>query len=122
VICELPEREFVIVRSDVAQSQTPVFETLNQFLTDGYILDPMFNSKPIRLENAVIYHLIKYNQEELEALQAEQEVAEPEIVSVKSVSYEEVDALIAEGYKPRDFYAKNVIMIKIKEPEEVKES
>lgn len=36
---------------------------------------------------------------------------EDKVISVKSVDYDLVDKMIESGYQPKDYYAKNVIMV-----------
>ena len=48
-------------------------------------------------------HSLEYN---------EYEEAESLVVSIKKVPHEEADKLIAEGYQPKEYYAKDVVMVK----------
>lgn len=112
----MPERKMIAIQPTGIGSEDFIKDSdkLSKMFNDGWILDPLFNSKPIRLENAVIYHLIKYSPEE----KTEFEASEAKVESVKSVGYEQVDELIKQGYQPRDYYAKIVIMIKMEEKTE----
>jgi len=74
----------------------------------GWILDPdIYGGRPLRLENAVVYHLIKY--EEGEEPQPE---TEGKIISIKSVPIAEADKLLKDHYEIADRYAKTVTLIK----------
>jgi len=103
------ERSYHIVNLN-SVTQTTNMESVNRELNNGWILDPLFNSKPIRLENAVIYHLAKFTEEELMELQ--EEPVESEIVSVRSVGLDGVDELLKEGYTVHALYAKNAVLVK----------
>lgn len=102
---KMPERRVIVGDTETIVEYANLVTALN----DGWVLDPLFNSKPIRLDNAVIYHLIKYAEGE-----EPQEPETPKVESVKSVGYEEVDDLIKQGYQPRDYYAKSVTLIKMR--------
>lgn len=112
----MPERKIVCLQPEGETTKTFIdaSDKLSGMFNEGWILDPIFGGKALKLEHAIVYHLVFYSPEELEAMQAEEILQDPEVQSVKSVGYEEVDSLIAEGYKPRDYYAKNVVMIKMK--------
>ena len=81
---------------------------VNEQMQKGWILNPeIYAGKPLRLDNAVVYHIVKYTEEEMVELNKKEE-----IVSVKSVDLNDVDALLKEGYTVKELYAKNAVLIK----------
>ena len=93
------------------------FQQLIDSLNDDWVLDPIFNSKPIRLENTIVYHLIKYSEEEeIQRLQTG-----PKAVSIKKVPHNEADELLKQGYVLKDTYAKDVVLVKYEEKEKKKQ-
>jgi len=103
------ERSFLVVNPKEDGAIIELSKLIDA-LSDGYILDPMFNSKPLRLENSVIYHIAKFTEEELAEL--EKEPVESKIVSVRSVELDGVDELLKEGYTVHALYAKNAVLTK----------
>lgn len=88
------------------------YDEVVQLLADGWILDPqIYKATPMRLEASVVYHLVKFSEEELAARAKEKEL-EPQIQSMVKVPYAEVDALLEQGYTIKDSYAKDVVMVK----------
>jgi len=83
-------------------------------LLDGWILAPdIYDGKPLRTENAIVYHLVKY--EEGEEPVAETEENDPIVMTV-SVSHDpdEQRKWVDEGYVIPDksfVYAKNAVMV-----------
>ena len=107
----MPERKIVqaITQRD--------YDQVVQLLGDGWILDTrIYDGRPMRLEAAIVYHLVKFSEEELAAL-AYEKLLEPQILSMVKVPYAEVDALLEQGYTVKDSYAKDVVMVKIGAPE-----
>jgi len=100
------------------------FQKLIDALKDGWILDPTLylsggRPQPMRLENAVIYHLIKYTNEELVAMAEEQKVFEQseidkklglKIIKIAKVPWEEVNDLLDKGYVIRQEWAKEALL------------
>jgi len=102
----LPERK--ILRAHYQE----IYDQVVQLLADGWILDPnIYKGVPMRLETGIVYHLIKYSEEELAARAREKEL-EPQIVDVKKVPHDEVEALVKQGYKVETIYAKDVVLVK----------
>lgn len=102
----MPERKIILA---VTQAN---YDAVAELLSQGWILDTrMYNGRPMRLQAATVYHLIKFSDEELAAMAKEKEL-EPQILSVKRVSHDEVDALIEQGYTVKDTYAKDVVLVK----------
>lgn len=68
------------------------FNNVTEALHDGWVLDPdIYDGRPIRLENSVVYHLIKYEEGE-EPVEAEEPAGKFDgVVSVRSVPLNEVD-------------------------------
>ena len=103
----MPERKIVLARYQDEYDRIP------QLLGDGWILDNrIYKGSPMRLEAGIVYHLIKFSEGELVVMAREKEF-EPQILSMKKVSYEEVDALIEQGYTVKDTYAKEVVLVKM---------
>lgn len=95
----------------------PNFNTVCDLFKEGWILDPsIYDGKPLRLENGVVYHLVKYEEGE-----APVEEAEARIESIKSVAINEADEWLAQGYEVKDTFAKTVTLVKLSEIEEKKE-
>ncbi len=90
----------------IATSQVD-YNVVTLRLKEGWILDPEL--KTIRLDDSVVYHLIKYSEEEMTVLQ---EQTEERIASIKSVNIEEADEYLKQGYEIKDTYAKTVTIIK----------
>jgi len=91
----------------LVDDQSTLNEVVRAIETDGYTIDP--DLKIVRLENAAIYHLVKYSEEELQAQEVEEE---QRIMSIKSVNIEDADELLDQGYEVKDTYAKTVTVIK----------
>lgn len=107
----MPERK--IIRT-VHQEH---YDQVVQLLEGGWILDPsIYKATPMRLETGIVYHLIRYTEDELAALAREKEL-EPQIQSMVKVPYAEVDALLEQGYTVKDSYAKDVVLVKTGAPE-----
>jgi len=84
------------------------FSTVREILEEGWVLDPgVYDGKPMRLDNAIVYHLVKYVEGEEPS-----EVVEPRVESIKSVAINEADEFLAEGYEIKDTFAKTVTLIK----------
>jgi len=79
-----------------------------QYLREGWLIDP--DLKILRLESAAIYHLVKYSEEEAQAMA--QTALEDRVVSLKSVAIEETDTYLAQGYEVKDTFAKTVTLEK----------
>ena len=106
----MPERKIVL-----AFNQKDYDEVV-KLLADGWILDPnIYKATPMRLEAMVVYHLVKFSEEELAARAREKDL-EPQIQSMVKVPYAEVDALLEQGYTIKDSYAKDVVMVKTGAP------
>jgi hypothetical protein len=102
----MPERKIVL-----AKTQEDFGEVV-KLVDQGWLLDSaMYEGRPLRLEDAVVYHLIKFSAEELAAMAKEAEL-EPEIISMVKVPYDKVDELLEKGYKVKDTYAKDVVLTK----------
>ena len=112
------EKGLLVINGDETSEK---LTEINNIFLKGWMLDPMFKSNPIRLDTAAIYHIIKYTEEELEALTKgeEEEVTLGEfddLTGAISVNLgDEVEEKIKEGYKVYKIYAKNVVMIKREE-------
>ena len=89
---------------------------------EGWLLDPLFDSKPLRLEAAIVFPLVKYESEE-EKPKAVEEVKAGEFDDVddmKDVPNAEVSDLLKQGYQIQTIYQKNTILLKKKQKEEPK--
>lgn len=85
------------------------FNAVNSHMQNGWAINPYISGgKPLRLEHAVVYHLIKFSPEEIAGLNQKEQ-----IVSVKSVDLNEVDALLEQGYVVKELYAKNAVLVKM---------
>lgn len=99
------------------------FDRMTKSLQDGWEQDNRFGNKGIIvLENAVVYHLIRYTPEEKKQLQLEQakSIGLPEIIDFESVD----NTLVGDKLRcnlgwiilDKDhIYAKSTILIKLKE-------
>ena len=92
------------------------FEDVNNLFKDGWNLNPNLKNPLVTLESAIVYHLAKLTEAELEVLAAK----EPKITSVKSIDINEADQYLQQGYEVHDFFAKTVTIIK-RQKEEKKE-
>jgi hypothetical protein len=111
----MPERKIVIIHGDF--NEPP--DNFNKLFNEGFQLDrTIHGSGIVALENASIYHFIKYSPEEIAALQTVEEEKEKKIsfkaVSMISVPLADVDAKLKEGYEiiPDKIYAKEAVLIK----------
>ena len=103
----MPERKII-----AAWTQKD-YDRLVELLGDGWILDPnIYKATPMRIDYGIVYHLIKFSEDELAARAREIEL-EPQILSMVKVPYAEVDALLEQGYTVKDSYAKDVVLVKI---------
>ena len=93
--------------------ENPITE-INDLISEGFVLNPDFGL--VRFENSAVYHLVKYTDEELEALKGDEEL-DPEIASIRSVAINDADQLIEQGYTVKDTFAKTVTLIKYAEVE-----
>lgn len=94
------------------------YRPLRDALDEGWILDPMLTSgKPYILENATIWPLVFYeNDEEKPKTTEEKKLSEFDTVeSFKDVPNAEVDALLKQGYIIYQIFSKNTILLKRKE-------
>jgi len=92
------------------------YDVVNNAFEAGWVLDPdMYGGKPVRLENAVIYHLVQYESEDEKPV-VEEEI-EQEIISIQSVPINEADRLVQAGYVLKDTFAKTVTLVKYAEKE-----
>ena len=96
------------------------FQKVIDALADGWVLDSsMYQSggraQPMRLDNTVVYHLVKYTEADLEQLQKEILEATPteNIRDVISADFAEVKQKISDGYVVHQIYQKNVILKKL---------
>ena len=123
----MPERKIIILNV-LLDGQLALISALISDLKDGWILNPMMyqsggRAQPMRLENAVIYHLVKFSAEELEALAKERELAEqemfqnkrgPRVVDTQKVStvdgQDEVNALLKKGYTIKQEWSKETLL------------
>jgi hypothetical protein len=110
-------REVVVLRTDLGHERImATADRLNGLLDIDYVLDPLF-PKPMATENARIYHLIKYDEDE--APTAEPDAGKfDDVTNIQSVPINDADALLAQGYTILDNYAKTVTLIKRREEEE----
>lgn len=90
------------------------FDEVNEHFEKGWVLNPsVYDGKPCRLENAIVYHLVRYSEEEKAQLEKEGiGPGEPKIIDVKGVSFPEVEDLIAKGFEVHQIYSKNVVLTK----------
>jgi len=119
----MPERQIVIL-PEILQGDGAIGH-FNDLLSKGWQLDRNVHNGVVPLQNAAIYHLIKYTPEEITALQQArmQEQEEKKAFSLKaasliSVPLAEVDAKLKEGYEivPDKIYAKEAILVKWQQP------
>ena len=107
---------YIEVLKLLSPKEAIVLEKLYDYLKKGYVLDPdIYSGKPVRFDQGVIYHLVKYEDDELPE-EIEEKLSR--IVSIKNVLINEADALIEKGYVIKDTYAKNVTLIKYEEEED----
>lgn len=117
----MPERKIIVVSPGDAFCTEKVTQLLKA-KEDGWTLDPTMycsggRGQPLRLENAVFYHLIKYTEEELEEIaKLQMEEHGPRVVSIRKVPHHEADDLLKQGYTLKDTYAKDVVLVKYEEP------
>lgn len=123
----MPERfTFLIVAT--ASDAEQVMQKLTERLNDGWIVDQNVNQssgrgKPIALDNAIVYHLIKYSDEELEAMAKEKELADQELFQHKQGPHvldtqyadtrenrDEVNALLKKGYTIKQEWAAKALL------------
>ena len=89
-------------------------EELSKFLNAldvGYTLNPKLGV--VQVGDIALYHLVKYDSEE-ERIIVENGVhvnSLADVVSIKSVSYDEADELLKNGYELTDKYAKTVTLV-----------
>ncbi|MBA7652698.1 hypothetical protein ES703_60537 [subsurface metagenome] len=123
----MPERKIIGVSfarlgtTGFTDETDEAFKNLTTAIQEGWRLDPTFyqtagRPQPMRLENAVIYHLIKYSAEELASMAKEKDL-EPQIIDVKKVPHDEVKDLVKQGYRVKEIYAKDVVLVKTGVPE-----
>jgi hypothetical protein len=87
------------------------FNEVNNLLSSGFELNKAVKGTGIiSTENAVVYHLIYYSQEEKRTLASG--AIETKISSVKSVPLEDVDKLLEQDYEVHELYAKTATMVK----------
>jgi len=104
-------------RTIIVASDKNRFSDVNDHFKVGWILDPaIYDGRPLRLDNAVVYLLVKYTEEERE--QHEQQPIEDKVISIRNVPTNDADALIQQGYVIKDTYAKTVTLIKTKVKDE----
>lgn len=84
------------------------FDEVAILLKEGWQLDTRIHRGIITLDMAVVYHLVKYTEEEKQQLTP----FEPSITSVISVPIEEVDSKLKDGYEIKELYAKTATLIK----------
>ena len=107
----MPERKFVLA---ITQKD---YDEVAQLLGQDWVLDNRISEgRPTRLDAGIVYHLVKFSEEELEILAREKE-QEPQVQSVKKVPYDQVDEMLKKGYTIRDTYATHAIMVKTGAPE-----
>ena len=122
----MPERTILGAHVQIGFSNTTdsVFKDLIEKLQNGWVLDPSVytsagKARPVVLENAVIYHLIKYTEEELEAMAKEKELVEtdifnkkqgPKVLQVAKVPWEEVNDLLQKGYRIQQEWSKEALL------------
>jgi len=100
-----------MMRTIVVATDQVNYSDVNERFEDGWILDPaIYDGRPLRLDNAVVYHLVKYTEEEREQL--EQQPIEYKVISIRNVPTNDADELIQQGYEIADRYAKTVTLIK----------
>ena len=112
------------------------FQKLIDAFKDGWVLDPTLyvsggRPQPMRLENAIIYHLIKYTDEELVAMVKEQEDLErleferkqgPRVIKIAKAPWDEVNDLLDKGYVIKQEWSKEALLyLYEKEEDEVNE-
>ena len=84
-------------------------------LTEGWTLDPDFNSNPVKLDTVAFYHLVKLTDEEQIEMDQQPTGKYDDVTSIRSVPIAEADALLNQGYVILDTYAKTVTLIKKQE-------
>ena len=87
---------------------------VNSLLANGWELDPRFDSKPIRLENALVFPLVSYREGEDRLAVSENKklgILE-DVLDVVLVEPSEVTKWYANGYRVHEIYSKYVAMIK----------
>lgn len=110
------KRNIMMITSYAQSENQNNAKALISALDNGWVLDPMFSSKPIRLDNAVVYHLVKYTEEERAALKKlEEEALLPEkerrvIDRVKSSDQEEIRTLLQQGWVIINEWAKETLL------------
>jgi len=94
--------------------------TLNfvkQKLAEGWVLDPTFESKPLRMDAATIFPLVLYEPNDEKPIDEDKPGEFDGVVSLKEAPNAEVDNLLKEGYVIQAIYAKSTILVKRKEAE-----
>lgn len=92
------------------------FDRVSNLMDEDYVLDPdIYGGKPLRLENAVVYHLIKYGEGERPV-----ESTEPTVETVVEVKIgndpEVVKTWIGKGFRVKAFYSGKVQLVKYRDP------
>jgi hypothetical protein len=88
------------------------YSAVNELFETGWVLNPNINNgKPIRLEGAVVYHLVFYHSEDLEAMKQNNN-GKPQIVELHSVPIGEVNTWLVKGFEVEQTFAKNVTVVK----------
>ena len=81
------------------------FYFVKKHFEEGWVLDPtIYGGKPLRLENAAVYHLVLYESED----EKPQPKKEKKIISIKSLAIEDADDWLTRGYEVLDRYSKTV--------------
>jgi len=94
----------------------PDYNEVCDLFQEGWVLDPdIYDGRPLRLENGVVYHLVRYESGEEPT---EEAAVEPKILSIKSVPINEADDLLQQGYVLKDTFAKTVTLIRYEQPED----
>jgi hypothetical protein len=111
----MPDRK-IITYTPTALNATDVVQDLVNALSEGWQLDKaVYQSggiaKPIILENAVVYHLIKYSAEEIEEQQKQEEEKESKVIKVaRESTVEGVNKRLDEGYVIVQEWAKETLL------------
>lgn len=85
-------------------------QALLELLHEGYVMDPSINSGvPLRTNDAIVYHLIKFDEGE----SAEQiDLDKPIVCEALKVEHGDVKTYFASGWRVKEMYSKNALIVK----------
>lgn len=85
-------------------------QALLELLHEGYVMDPSINSGvPLRTNDAIVYHLIKYENGEQPG---ELNLDKPIVCEALKVEHEDVKTYFDDGWRVKEMYSKNALIVK----------